>query len=119
MELIYSKTKVEKICKNYNEAKKYFGGNEQLARSLIARINALQQADTIKDIVNQAPFRFHNLKGNLDGYFAIDVKSKRDAWRIIIQPLDNNKKVFKPCYIDQIVDIVRIVVIKEVSNHYE
>ena len=119
MELIYNKTKIEKICTNYKEAKKYFGGDEQLARRLLARINALEQADTIRDIVNQSQFRFHNLKGDLEGYFAIDVKSKKDPWRIILQPLDNNKKVFKPCYIDQIVGIVRIVEIKEVSKHYE
>ena len=27
----------------------------------------------------------------LEGFFAIDVKSRRDKWRIILQPLDENE----------------------------
>ena len=66
---------------------------------------------------------FHNLGNkqgrNLDGFFAIDVKSRREQWRIILQPLDENKEPFNPCYIDQISAYVRIVGITEVSKHYE
>lgn len=43
-----------------------FGGNNILATSLLARINALKQADTIKDIIVQPSFHFHDLK-NKDG----------------------------------------------------
>lgn len=65
------------------------------------------------------PFRFHNLKGNYDGYFAIDVKTIRDKWRILIQPLDSNEKAINPCHIDEIANSVRSVEVKEVSAHYE
>ena len=55
-------------------------------------------------IFNQ--FCFHQLKNkngkNLDGYFAIDVKSRTDPWRIILRPLDNNKRPFVPCHIDEV-----------------
>jgi proteic killer suppression protein len=64
-------------------------------------------------------FRFHNLKGKLNGYFAIDVKTIRDKWRIILQPLDDEEKAFDPCDIDKIAAVVRIVEIREVSAHYE
>lgn len=64
-------------------------------------------------------FRFHNLKGKLKGYFAIDVKTIRDKWRIILQPLDDEEKAFDPCDIDKIAAVVRIVEIREVSAHYE
>ena len=94
-----------------------------LANSLIARINALKQADTIKDIIVQPPFHFHKLENknrrDLEGYFAIDVKSRREAWRIILEPLDENKESFHPCNIDAIAESVRIVEITEVSRHYE
>ena len=104
-------------------AKKLFGGDTVLATSLLARINALEKAETIKDIIVQPTFHFHNL-GNkhgrdLDGFFAIDVKSRREQWRIILQPLDENKNPFNPCYIDQISLYVKIVEITEVSKHYE
>ena len=123
MEIIYSTNKVEAQCTSLKDAKKLFGGNGSLAVSLFARINALKSADTLKDIIVQATFQFHNLKNkngkNLQGYFAIDVKSKREPWRVILQPLNENKEPFNPCYIDQIAAYVRIVEITEVSKHYE
>ena len=119
MKIIYANTKTEKQCSSLKEATKLFGGDKRLAISLLARINAIEQATVIKDIILMPVFRFHNLKGKLDGYFAIDVKSVRDKWRIILQPLDENENAFDPCNIDEIADVVRIVEIIEVSAHYE
>lgn len=123
MELVYASDKIKNQCTNLKIAKKVFGGDTSLATSLLARINALEQADTIKDIIVQPTFHFHNLSNkygrNLDGFFAIDVKSRKDPWRIILQPLDENKDTFDPCYIDRIASCVRIVKITEVSKHYE
>ena len=91
--------------------------------SLLARINSLESAEHIKDINVQPAFRFHSLKNkkgrNLEGFFAIDVKTIREPWRIILQPLDENKQPYVPCNIDEIADYVRVVEVMEVSNHYE
>ena len=123
MELVYASDKVKIQCTSVKAARKLFGGDNALATSLLARINALGQACTIKDIIVQPSFHFHKLDNkhgrNLEGYFAIDVKSRREQWRIILQPLDNNKDPFIPCYLDQIAEYVRIVEITEVSKHYE
>ena len=123
MELVYASDKVQAQCNSVKMAKKLFGGDMLLVRSLLARINALKMAETIKDIVVQPTFHFHNLENihgkNLKGFFAIDVKSRRESWRIILQPLNNNREPFEPCYIDQISLYVKIVKIMEVSKHYE
>ena len=123
MELIYDDEKTEEQCTSLKSAKKLFGGNEQLARSLLARINALKPADTLNDIIVQPSFRFHKLVNkdgrNLEGFFAIDVKSSREPWRIILEPLDENKEPYRPCNIDEISGVVRIIEIAEVSKHYE
>lgn len=123
MELIYATEKVEKQCTSVKAANKLFGGDTVLGRSLLARINALKEADTIKDIIVQPTFHFHKLENkngrNLEGYFAIDVKSRREQWRIILQPLDAGKNPYVPCNIDQVSGIVKIVEITEVSKHYE
>ena len=123
MELVYATDKVETQCTSVKAAKKLFGGDVMLARSLLARINALKEADTIKDIIVQPTFHFHKLENkngkNLEGYFAIDVKTRREQWRIILQPLDENKNPYQPCNIDQIAGVVKIVEISEVSKHYE
>ncbi|MCR5616350.1 MAG: hypothetical protein K6F45_09325 [Saccharofermentans sp.] len=78
MKIVYADKKIEKQCTSIKEANKLFGGNKALAVSLLARINAIEQADVIHDIIVMKPFRFHNLKGDRDGYFAIDVKTIRD-----------------------------------------
>lgn len=123
MELAYSSEKVKSQCTIVKAANKLFGGDMALTQSLLARINALESAETIKDIIAQPTFRFHGLKNkkgrNLEGYFAIDVKSIRDSWRIILQPLDENKEPYNPCRIDEISNVVKIVEIAEVSKHYE
>ena len=124
MEIEYSNEKVKEQCTSVKAAKKLFGGDEVLVRALFSRIQALGSADTIKDIISQKQiFRFHKLKnkGNkkLEGYFAIDVKSVREPWRIIIQPLDENGEPYIPCDIDKIAGMCRIVEVAEVSKHYE
>lgn len=123
MELVYASDKVRIQCTSVKAAKKLFGGNAELVKSLFARINALQMADTIMDIIVQPTFRFHKLgnmnRKNLEGFFAIDVKSRKEQWRVILQPLNENKEPFEPCQIDRISSYVRIVEITEVSKHYE
>ena len=94
MELVYASDKVRIQCTSVKAAKKLFGGNAELVKSLFARINALQMADTIMDIIVQPTFHFHKL-GN------------------------KNKEPFEPCQIDRISSYVRIVEITEVSKHYE
>ena len=85
----------------------------------MSRINAIEQANVIKDIILMPTFRFHQLKGKRKVYFAIDVKTIRDKWRIILQPLNDDEMIFDPCNIDEIATIVKIVEISEVSAHYE
>ena len=113
MKVNYSTEKVKNLCEDLRIAKKFFNGNTLLANSLMARINALKQADTIKDIIVQPAFHFHKLINkngrDLEGYFAIDVKSRREQWRIIIEPLDENEQTYNPCNIDEIAENVRVV----------
>lgn len=123
MKVVYETDKVKNLCEDLRMAKKFFDGNTMLANSLMARINALKQADTIKDIIVQPAFHFHKLTNkngrDLEGYFAIDVKSRREQWRIILEPLDENEQSYNLCKIDEIAENVRIVEITEVSKHYE
>lgn len=124
MRIIYSNKKIENICEDIKIATRHFGGNKMLAISLMSRINSIKQIEHIKDLINQPQMYFHKLlnKGknkNLEGYFAIDVKTRKDKWRIIIELLDEDKKPFVPCNIDTVSNYVKVVEIKEVSDHYE
>ncbi len=117
--IIYDNDKVKSRCTSLNAATRFFGGNKDLARHLLSRIFAINNAECLKDIRLIPSFRFHNLHGNLEGLFAIDVKSRKDKWRIILQPLDENEEIFDPCHIDEISAYVTVVKIIEVSAHYE
>lgn len=119
MKVKYANEKTECQCTSLKAATKLFGGNKVLAISLLSRINALMAAEVIKDIIVNPQFHFHNLHGDREGLFAIDVKTRRDKWRIILCPLDENEETFHPCHIDKIATAVRIVEITEVSAHYE
>ncbi len=103
MEIIYASAKVQSYCTDLIEAKKFFVGDNNLAISLFSRINSIKQAKNIKDIIALKTHHFHKLTNkdgkNLEGYFAIDVKSRKEP--------------FVPCHIDEIAEI------KEVSKHYE
>ncbi len=119
MQVEYASERIETLCSSRKAAKKFFGGSDILAISLMARINALQNAETLMDIIKMPPFQFHNLKGNYAGYYAIDVKTRRDPWRIILEPLREDKSTYSPCRIDEVAMYVKIVKIMEVSKHYE
>lgn len=123
MELVYKNDKVKMQCTSVKAAKKLFGGNASLATSLLARVNALKNAKIIKDIIVIPNFYFHSLENKgrkiLKGYYAIDVKTRKDAWRMILRLLDEKKEPYLDVGIDQIAEIVEIVEITEVSKHYE
>ena len=123
MRIIYSSEKLKKVCTSVKAAKKFFGGNEALTRSLMDRINAIEQAIVIMDIIQMPSFHFHSLKNKgrkkYKDCFAIDLKSRTDSWRIILQPLNENEEPYDPCNIDEIARYVKIIKIAEVSKHYE
>ncbi len=123
MEIVYANKKVKEQCTSVKAARKLFGGDATMAVKLHSRVNALKQAPTLKDIVVQRQYRFHKLTNkdgkDLEGYFAIDVKTRRDPRRLIIRPLDSNGEPFESSGIDAIADAVEVIGIKEVSRHYE
>ena len=122
MKILYANKKVEKICSSFKEAKKFFGGDQLLATKLLGRIQDLKDANILQDFMKINNARFHNLqnkgKNQYEGYFAIDVKTIRERWRLIIQPLDENENPFRPCHIDEIAKTVKIIQVLEVSDHY-
>lgn len=119
MKICYASDRVRRQCTGLQAALKLFGGNKNLAVSLLSRINAIENAEVLKDIIMMPTFRFHSLKGKMNDLFAVDVKNRKQKWRIILRPLDENEMPFYPCYIDQIALDVTIVEIMEVSAQYE
>jgi len=123
LEVLYASNKLEKQCTSLREAQRLFGGDAMLAKSLLSRVNAFHQAECLNDIIHTPSFRFHNLhdkgKKKRKGTYAIDVKTIREQWRIIIVPLNQLQERFGEESIDEIATIVKVIKIEEVSKHYE
>ena len=119
MRIVYSNSRLEKCCTSLKEATKLFGGDKNLALSLLSRIEAIEKAEIIKDVIVIPTFHFHTLEGKRKQDFSIDVRTRRDKWRIILCPLDENEQRYDPCHIDELAPVVRIVKVLEVSAHYE
>ena len=117
MEIRYFNKKVEAVCDSLDAAKKKYP--LKTAEKLIKAINFIENAVCLNDIVKYSPFHFHNLRGNRNGQYSICFNGKNDSYRLIIEPLDENGKPYKSMSIDKYSKITKIVLILEVSKHYE
>ena len=117
MEIRYFNKKVEDVCNSLDAAKKKYP--LKTAEKLIKAINFIESAACLNDIVNFSPFHFHNLRGNRNGPYSICFNGTADSYRLIIKPLDDNGEPYKNMSIDEYSKITKIVLILEVSKHYE
>ena len=98
MEICFRTRRLQKQYENSKEAEKAYG--VQVGRKYIQRVGILKSAKSFDDLQKIPSLRFHPLKGNRKGEFAIRLTG---YWRLIIT---NNGDTF---------DIARI---EEVSDHY-
>ena len=116
MEIIYKNKKIEKECTDYSNAKKKY--NQQVADKLHSTINFINNASNLLDIKSMPTYRLHALKGNRKGTYAIDL-GKRLGYRLIITPLDDNHKEWDTNDENLIFKSTKVIIVLEVTNHYE
>lgn len=117
MEIRYKNKKTEKQCADFKLAKKDF--NEIVAELLHSRINFIKQAKNFSDVINNPTFHFHGLTGKQQGLYAIDL-GRKIGFRLIIEPLKEDESSLKTERdIEKIKQCTKIVLIVEVTNHYE
>ena len=117
MEIKYKNKTAEKQCTDYGYAKKHF--NQIVAEKLFASINFVEQATCFLDIVNNPTFKFHDLKHDGKGTYSIDL-GRKIGYRLIIEPLDENEKSLgKEKNFELIKQCTKIVLVVEVTNHYD
>lgn len=111
MNIVFKNNKVEKQCNSLREAKKQFP--ENVAKKLLKLINFILAAENLESIIN-APYNFHNLKGDKTGLFAMDIAGRSSSYRLIVS-FDGatNEQIFSTP-----MTVVSIEV-EEVSKHYE
>ncbi len=84
MEILFQDRKLGKIWNNQSQLIRNYG--QQQAKLLRRRLDDLIVADTLEDIRFLPQVRCHELKGNRQGQFAVDVVH---PYRLIFEPAND------------------------------
>ncbi|MAE50883.1 MAG: system killer suppression protein [Micavibrio sp.] len=84
MDVQFKKNKMQKTCESEKRLIKTFG--QSRARKIQRRLTVLRDADCLEQISHKPPERRHQLSGNRDEEFTVDIE---DQWRIIFKPNHN------------------------------
>lgn len=113
----YHTKKVETLCTDYKKAKKELPSN--VAEKLFSLINLLESAETLSDIHNMNIYHLHVLKGDREGEYALDIAGRKSGYRLIIIPLDDKGNKWETKDTSIIYQSTEIIIIWEVSKHYD
>ena len=98
MDVRFATVELEKRYRSNADARKAWG--EKIARRYVQRVDALYEAETMKDLAALRSLRLHPLKGPRRGQHAINLDG---AWRLVVR------------FQGERLTIVRV---EEVSKHY-
>ena len=116
MEIQYKSQKLHELCHDYRKAQKELG--KQVAEKLFALMNLLENSECLYDIEAMRIYHLHPLSGERRGEFALDLGRKL-GYRLIVIPLDDNEKEWKETDLSIVYKATKIVLVWEVSKHYE
>lgn len=92
--------------------------NVLVAEKLHSLINLLESVESLEDIHKMHIYNLHLLHGDREGQYALDL-GRRLGFRLIIIPLNQEGKEWEERNINVIYKSTKIVLVWEVSNHYE
>jgi proteic killer suppression protein len=98
LDVRFATVELEKRYRSNADARKAWG--EKIARRYVQRVDALYEAETMRDLAALRSLRLHPLKGTRRGQHAINLDG---AWRLVVR------------FEGERLTIVRV---EEVSKHY-
>lgn len=75
-------------------------------------------ASSLQDIANYMPFHFERLKGNRKAEWSIRLGGNT-GYRVTLIPCDENEQTINNGDILSQCKVIKVVLVTEVSNHYE
>ena len=115
MKILYRNSKIEKLCTDYQKAKKKLG--VIVANKLFAVVKFLISSVNLKDILVLPQYHLHKLSGNYEGIYSIYL-GKQTGFRLLIIPLNENEQIIQVKDMS-IYTLAVCLEIREVSKHYE
>ena len=117
IEIRYHNSSIKSLCTDFKKARKELPIN--VARKLHALISFLECAQNLADVANMLIYHIHPLQGSRKGQYALDIAGRRAGYRLIIIPLDINGNEYTDNDISNIYNSTEIILLWEVTNHYE
>lgn len=115
MEILYkNKTAEQQFSSKYKDKWEY---PEQVKIKLQAAENAFRAATSLQDIVMHRPFHFHPLKGNRKCEWSVYLGNT--GYRVALIPCDDDGNTITSGDIIAQCKKIKVVLVTEVSNHYE
>lgn len=111
MQIVYSNTKIEKACIDFRTAQKKYPF--KIAKRLMKAVGFIEEATSLKAIINNGIYRFHDLKGKRAGQYALDIGSTADGYRLIVTFEEGIDVIFSEP------ETVTKICIYEMGNYYE
>lgn len=115
MKIIYKNANAEKQFSSQH--KKRWTYPEQVKKKLLAAENYILNAESLQDIANYSPFHFHSLKGQRKDEWSIYLGNT--GYRVTLIPCDDSSQEITSGDIIAQCKMIKVVMVTEVSNHYE
>lgn len=78
------------MCTNYNKSCRFYGS--RMAELIHLRIDQLNAAETVEEMINFSIGRCHQLNGNREGQYALDLVH---PYRLIFVKIDDQIQIVK------------------------
>lgn len=115
MKILYKNGTAERqFSSKYSSKWKY---PKQVGIKLQATENFLEQAVSLQDVVNYPPFHFHKLEGDRKHEWSIYLGNT--GYRVTLIPCDDHENQIVSGDIIGQCKMIKVVLVTEVSNHYE
>jgi len=88
-----------------------------VATKLKSMSTFIEAASSLSDLVHFPPYHFHQLRGDRKREWALNVG--HTGYRVTLIPLDDQEKEIVDSDVVHICKTIKIVLVTEVSNHYE
>jgi toxin HigB-1 len=88
MNITFKNNKLRALCND--EKKLYAEFGKKVADKIKIRLAFLESAANLNDVPGSPPYNRHKLQGKRSGQFAIDIDGRKDANRIVFEPVFTN-----------------------------
>ena len=115
MKIIYKSIKIERqFSSKYRKSWRY---PKEVQTKLVAAENVILSADSLLDIFEYRPFHLEKLQGDRKNEWSIRLGNT--GYRVILYPCDDDGNKITCGDITAQCRTVRIILVMEVTNHYE